>query len=378
MEKNEKINSNDFLGKKRKESTDKENISSISSINTQERQTISKKFFKIKNRKRLLRNKLDFFLSDVNLYYDKYLKEIYLSNNESVTPEIFLAFNSIKNLLYDIKKEEDKKNVIIKAIEISNKLIYDKSTNQIKRKTPFNEKLINNELLEKSTIYIQNLPPMINHLFIYDLFKDYKILYIKLLKGKKRDLTGEAFVILKNIDDVNNIITKYNNSIPKLLSSINPKVLKPLKIITKEDYLKNQIKEDNTINKINHKQINSKNNIDENALIKINNIKEKLTLKEAKKCLYNIAFPSFIDINNNDNSMILRFDTKNDSDLFLGKIKEKNYENIKDVLKDDNKNDLIEELNEKERKEYLDLVKIKIENYKEKKENSNKKIVSNE
>jgi hypothetical protein len=378
MEKNEKINSNDFLGKKRKESTDKENISSISSINTQERQTISKKFFKIKNRKRLLRNKLDFFLSDVNLYYDKYLKEIYLSNNESVTPEIFLAFNSIKNLLYDIKKEEDKKNVIIKAIEISNKLIYDKSTNQIKRKTPFNEKLINNELLEKSTIYIQNLPPMINHLFIYDLFKDYKILYIKLLKGKKRDLTGEAFVILKNIDDVNNIITKYNNSIPKLLSSINPKVLKPLKIITKEDYLKNQIKEDNTINKINHKQINSKNNIDENALIKINNIKEKLTLKEAKKCLYNIAFPSFIDINNNDNSMILRFDTKNDSDLFLGKIKEKNYEDIKDMLKDNNKNDLIEELNEKERKEYLDLVKIKIENYKEKKENSNKKIISNE
>ena len=378
MEKNEKINSNDFLGKKRKESTDKENISSISSINTPESQIISKKYFKIKNRKRLLRNKLDFFLSDVNLYYDKYLKEIYLSNNESVTPEIFLAFNSIKNLLYDIKKEEDKKNVIIKAIEISNKLIYDKSTNQIKRKTPFNEKLINNELLEKSTIYIQNLPPMINHLFIYDLFKDYKILYIKLLKGKKRDLTGEAFVILKNIDDVNNIITKYNNSIPKLLSSINPKVLKPLKIITKEDYLKNQIKEDNTINKINHKQINSKNNIDENALIKINNIKEKLTLKEAKKCLYNIAFPSFIDINNNDNSMILRFDTKNDSDLFLGKIKEKNYEDIKDMLKDNNKNDLIEELNEKERKEYLDLVKIKIENYKEKKENSNKKIVSNE
>ena len=81
-------------------------------------------------------------------------------------------------MIYNIKKEEDKKNVIIKAIEISNKLIYDKSTNQIKRKTPFNEKLINNELLEKSTIYIQNLPPMINHLFIYDLFKDYKILYI--------------------------------------------------------------------------------------------------------------------------------------------------------------------------------------------------------
>ncbi len=333
---------------------------------------------KRKNRKRLLKNKLEFFLSDINLYHDTYLKKIYQENNSSISLEEFLSFNSIKVLLKDIKEDKDKNNILIKAVEISNKLIYDKSTNQIKRKTPFNEKLINNELLEKSTIYIQNLPPMINHLFIYDLFKDYKILYIKLLKGKKRDLTGEAFVILKNIDDVNNIITKYNNSIPKLLSSINPKVLKPLKIITKEDYLKNQIKEDNTINKINHKQINSKNNIDENALIKINNIKEKLTLKEAKKCLYNIAFPSFIDINNNDNSMILRFDTKNDSDLFLGKIKEKNYEDIKDMLKDNNKNDLIEELNEKERKEYLDLVKIKIENYKEKKENSNKKIVSNE
>ena len=107
MEENE--NSNDFLGKKRKESADKENISSVSSINSPESQKISKKHFKIKNRKRLLRNKLDFFLSDVNLYYDKYLKEIYLSNNESVTPEIFLTFNSIRNLLYDIKKEEDKK-----------------------------------------------------------------------------------------------------------------------------------------------------------------------------------------------------------------------------------------------------------------------------
>ena len=47
-----------------------------------------------------------------------------------------------------------------------------------------------------------------------------------------------------------------------------------LKIITKEDYLKNQIKEDNTINKINHKQINSKNNIDLNTIIKINNSKD--------------------------------------------------------------------------------------------------------
>jgi RNA recognition motif-containing protein len=339
---------------------------------------------KRKNRKRLLKNKLEFFLSDINLYHDTYLKKIYQENNSSISLEEFLSFNSIKVLLKDIKEDRDKNNILVKAVEISNKLVYDKTTNSIRRKYPYQENLINHELFDKCTIFIQNFPTIINHDIIYELFKEYKILYIQLLKGKNKLYTGEAFITFKNEEDINKVIKEYNNSIPKLISELNPKVLKPLKIMTKEEYLKNKIidnkdtnnniSEDN--NKIKEKKISeikNNNNIDENSLIKINNIKNDLSLNIAKKCIYNIVIPLFIDINKNEKSMILRFDSKKNSELFLSKIKEKNYEDIKDILepsKEGNNDISINELLEKERKEYLDNVKMKIEKYKEKKENS--------
>ena len=373
---------------------EKEDISENKSLlnNKRERtkeneENISKKKSKRKNRKKLLKNKLEFFLSDINLYHDTYLKNIYQSNNSSIAPEIFLTFNSIKELLKDIKNDSDKKNIIIKAIEISHKLIYDKSTNQIRRKYPYQENLINPELLDKSTIFIQNFPhEIINYDLIYELFKEYKITFIKLIKGKNRLFTGEAFITFKNIEDVDNVINKYNNSIPKLISELNPKILKPLKIITKEECLKNKIIDfDNINNNIIEKNLiinKNNNNIDKNILVKINNIKDNLTLVMAKKCIYNIAIPLFIDINKNEKTIILRFDSKKTSDLFISKIKEKNYENINDLLekpiKDvDNNNIPISELSEIESKNYLNNVKEKIENYKKQKESIKNKKETN-
>ena len=340
---------------------------------------------KRKNRKRLLKNKLEFFLSDLNLYHDNYLKEIYLSNNSSITPEIFLSFNSVKDLLKDIKNDSDKKNIIIKSIEISHKLIYNKETNLIRRKYPYQENSINNEQLDKSTIFIQNFPDKINHDIIYELFKDFKILYIQLLKGKNKFYNGDAFITFKNEEDVKNVISKYNNSIPKIISELKPKILKPLKMITKEEYLKNKIIENNDKNNIKEdeeikrrklSENKNNNNIDENALIKINNIKNNLTLNSAKKCLFNITIPQFIDINKNEKTMILRFDSKETSELFLSKLKENNYYNIKDILEkpiEDNNNISIYELNEKEKTDYLNFVKEKIKNYKENKKKQMKK-----
>ena len=373
---------------------EKEDISENKSLLNNKRQrtkeneeNIQKKKSKRKNRKKLLKNKLEFFLSDINLYHDTYLKNIYQSNNSSITPEIFLTFNSIKELLKDIKNDSDKKNIIIKAIEISHKLIYDKSTNQIRRKYPYREDLINPELLDKSTIFIQNFPPeIINYDLIYELFKEYKITFIKLIKGKNRLFTGEAFITFKNIEDVDNVINKYNNSIPKLISELNPKILKPLKIITKEECLKNKIIDFDSINNniIEKNMIKNKSNdnIDKNILVKINNIKDNLTLVMAKKCIYNIAIPLFIDINKNEKTIILRFDSKKTSDLFISKIKEKNYENINDLLekpiKDvDNNNIPISELSEIESKNYLNNVKEKIENYKKQKESIKNKKETN-
>ena len=340
---------------------------------------------KRKNRKRLLKNKIEFFLSDLNLYHDNYIKEIYLSNNSSITPEIFISFNSIKDLLKDIKNDSDKKNIIIKSIEISHKLIYNKETNEIKRKYPYQENSINNEQLDKSTIFVQNFPDKINHDIIYELFKDFKILYIQLLKGKNKLYTGDAFITFKNEEDVKNVINKYNNSIPKIISELKPKILKPLKIITKEKYLKNKkiknieennIKDEEKIKRRKFSENKNNNNLDENTLIKINNIKNSLTLNSAKKCLLKISIPQFIDINKDEKTMILRFDSKEASELFLSKLKENNYENIKDILDkpiEDNNNISIYELKEKEKTDYLNLVKEKINNYKEKKEKKIKK-----
>ena len=373
---------------------EKEDISENKSLLNNKRQrtneneeNIPKKKSKRKNRKKLLKNKLEFFLSDINLYHDTYLKNIYQSNNSSIAPEIFLTFNSIKELLKDIKNDSDKKNIIIKAIEISHKLIYDKSTNQIRRKYPYQENLINPEILDKSTIFIQNFPPeIINYDLIYELFKEYKITFIKLIKGKNRLFTGEAFITFKNKEDVDNVINKYNNSIPKLISELNPKILKPLKIITKEECLKNKIIDfDNINNNIIEKNLfinKNNNNIDKNILVKINNIKDNLTLVMAKKCIYNIAIPLFIDINKNEKTIILRFDSKKTSELFISKIKEKNYENINDLLekpiKDvDNNNIPISELSEIESKNYLNNVKEKIENYKKQKESIKNKKETN-
>ena len=211
-------------------------------------------------------------------------------------------------------------------------------------------------------------------------------MFIQLLKKKKNKYSGEALITFENEEDVNDVIEQFNNSIPKLISELNPKELKPLKIMTKEIYLNNLNNIDSDNKKENkdgnnndnknmkEKELNenkSNNIIDENTLIKINHIKNNITLKIAKQCLYKIVTPLFIDIDKKEKSMIIRFDSKITSDLFLSKIKENKYDNIKDILeisKDDEKNIFAYELKDEERKDYLNNVKKKIENYKEKKE----------
>ena len=397
MKEKEKSDDQPLLKRKRaKIKSDEQNSANISK-ETQKRSFSLTKNTKKPNRKRLLKNRLEFFLSDINLYHDKFLKKIYLSHNESISPETFLTFNSIKILLSDIDKTENKKNVIIKAVEISNKLKYDKVTNKIKRVIPFKEKLINIDLYDKCTIYVENLPPIVTHNTIYDIFQDFKILYISLLKGKGNKLTGQAFITLKNIEDIPVIIDKYNNSVPKQISLLNPKELKPIKIMTKEDYIKNYIPDNIKTNNIlnNSNIINNNNcinnntqknqiknkNLEENTCVKIYNIKDDITLDKLKKCLSKIILPLFIDINRNDNTVMLRFESKKESDIFLEKFKNDNYEDIKDIinLEGDEKNCIkkkyVEELNEADRKKYLDFVKKEIEIFKEKKENKKKEKI---
>lgn len=387
------------------------------------------------NRKKLLKNKLEFFFSDINLYHDNYLKKIYFSNNRSIPPEIFLSFNSIKTLLCDIKDNENKKDVIIKAVEISNKLKYDKSSNQIKRNVEYIEKNVDIDFYDKCTIFIENLPKVINHQIIYDTFQNYKILYISLIKDKKnKKFSGNAFITFKNFEDIDDIVKKYDNFIPSTTLSLNVKELKPLHVITKKEWeannknkninLKNEQKEENKDlnlnlnfdkeNKNNDKNddinmaeikenngnkdeikkdsnnnneiIEEKNkiNIDENYCVKISNLKENVSLNDFKKIISNIIEPLFIDINRKENNAILRFSNKNNSDIFTHSCEENNNSLLKDFVIEGQNNVIIEELNKEENEKYIQFVKKEIENFKEKKmntklnksNNKNKKIIN--
>ena len=106
------------------------------------------------NRKKLLKNRLEFLLSDVNLYHDQFLRRTYLSNNKGISPDIFLKCKTIKSLLSDIEKNEKRRNELIKAAEISKELVYNKASDKIGRKIPYNHKLIDVDMWDSCTILI--------------------------------------------------------------------------------------------------------------------------------------------------------------------------------------------------------------------------------
>ena len=319
------------------------------------------------NRKKLLKNKIEFFLSDINLYHDTYLKKIYFSENCGVNPEVFLSFNSIKELLCDIKNKDDKINVIIKSIEISNKLYYDNATNKIKRIYSFEEKNIDINSYDDRTLYIGKLPKITNHKLIYDIFEDYKILYISLLKKNKK-FSGEALVTFNNKEDLPVIIKRYNNIVPEKISRLKIEPLESLVIMTKNEYLaKNKKAKDSK------KNITIKNDIkiplDKNVCLKLFDVKKEIELKKIKKIFGKFCkdhMPIFIDLDRNTGIMILRFDSKDNLDFFIEKIKE-NKNNLKDIMENCNNEFKFKELEKEEKNKYLEFVKKEVENFQNKK-----------
>ena len=333
------------------------------------------------NRKKLLKNKIEFFLSDINLYHDTYLKKIFVSENCGVTPETFLSFNSIKELLSDIINTDDKINVIIKSIEISNKLYYDKATNKIKRIHPFDEKNLDIASYDDRTLYIGNLPKITNHKLIYDIFEDYRILYISLLKKNKK-FSGEALVTFNNKEDLPVIIKRYNNNVPEKISLLKIKPLESLVIMTKNEYLtKNKKTEKNVKNIITQNNINIP--LNKNVCLKLFNVKKEIELKKIKKIFGKFCkgnMPIFIDLDRDKGIMILRFSTKANLDLFIEKINE-NKSNLKDIIENSNNEIKFKEMEEEEKNKYLEFVKKEIENFQNKKKykkiNNIKNILNN-
>ena len=338
------------------------------------------------NRKKQIKNRLEFLLSDINLYHDQFLRRTYLSNNKGISPDIFLKCKSIKLLLSDIEKNDRRRKELIKAVEISKDLVYNKASDKIGRKIPYNHKLIDNDLWDSCTIFIPNFPPGINQQMIYDIFPEYKILYINLLvkRAKKDDKKyKQAYIILKEKEDVQKIINQYNGkkiTKYKILEEpihILPKAsIKENNDINKNDS-ENQKKNDdnqNNDNKINN-EINNPNvviieknkltevNLNDNICMSFSGLKEDIKLLEFIKILEQLEKPLFVDLDRNKNSAILRFKSKKESDSFIRKFYNGGGELLKNMFKYDkiNKPKIF---NQKENMDYLELVKEKLQTFK--------------
>ena len=335
------------------------------------------------NRKKLIKNRLEFLLSDVNLYHDQFLRRTYLSNNKGISPDTFLKCKTIKSLLSDIEKNDKRRNEIIKAVEISKELVYNKASDKIGRKVPYDHKLIDIDLWHSCTIFIPNLPTGINQQMIYDMFPDYKILYINILikRVKKEDKKyKQAYIILKEKEDVQKIINQYDG---KMITKY--KIFEePIHIINKYDIknknenndintnenkieIENNKKEENTINKENvviiEKNKLIETNLENNICMSFSGLKDDIKLLEFIKILEQMEKPLFVDLDRNKNSAVLRFKSNKESDSFLRKFYNGGSESLKSMFKYDKINKP-RMFSQKENSEYLELVKEKLQNFK--------------
>jgi hypothetical protein len=379
-----------LLKRKRKPSDNK--IEDIQTQESKEKDSKEKELTKITlinkkpNRKKEIKNRLEFLLSDINLYHDKFLRRTYLSNNKGISPDIFLKCKSIKTLLSDIEKNDKRKNEIIKAAEISKDLVYLKASDKIARKTPYDHKLITVDLWDSCTIFIPNFPVGVNQQMIYDIFSDYKILYINLLikRAKMNDKKyKQAYIILKEKEDVQKIIQQFDKKLITKYKIFN----EPIHIMSKIEFEKekeneienenkneNNNQKDNNINNINNKENNQnvlvieKNKLTEakienNICMSFSGLKDDIKLLEFIKILEQLEKPLFVDLDRNKNTAILRFNSNKESDSFLRKFYNGGGELLKGMFKYDKINKP-RMFGPKENSEYLELVKEKLQNFK--------------
>ncbi len=146
-----------------------------------------------------LQHQLEFYLGDVNLRKDKFLREL-LSKNDKGYVELneFLKFNKIKGLLESIPTTKEKLEALANALSHSELLKVNKGQTRVKRKIPFMEKVSSQtqEQIDKKTVYIENIPEDINHETLAKIFsKCGKILHVSLPKyAESKTIKGFGFI----------------------------------------------------------------------------------------------------------------------------------------------------------------------------------------
>ena len=165
-----------------------------------------------------IRKQMEFYFSDANITKQRMMKDIVLSS-EYVNLQIFLEkFNKVSQLSKNI---EDFR----RALKHSDKLVLSEDELGVKRKIPFDEsKVKSNEAVENCTIYVENIPPDVNHDWIEKIFQEFgPVAYISLPKFKRnRQPKGFAFVEFEEQEGAQRCLEAYGELGACLSSNIDP------------------------------------------------------------------------------------------------------------------------------------------------------------
>jgi RNA recognition motif-containing protein len=293
------------------------------------------------SKKKLLTKQLEFYFSDINLYNDKFLRELIEKDSENaVDINIILQFNKIKSLLAGVEDEKTRKVYLRKSVESSNKIMM--LNNKIVRREKFQMQKQNTEDIDSRTIYVQNLPSNITHDEIYTIFeKCGKISHVSIPKFQNtKQAKGFCFITFNKRESVEESLKEMNNYIPKEVIKHNSSEVLPLEIMSKKVWLEKKAEFKKLKQELQYENADiftscleldpnkCRNQLIRGTLIKFTGLPENISKVELKNWISHFAEPAYIDYNKYQRTCIIRFPHPLICDEFISKINFDNFPHL--------------------------------------------------
>lgn len=172
--------------------------------------------------KNKLKNRMEFLLSNENLYHDKFFADI-LEKQGCIPLSLLLKCNSIKSHLEGFDNDDDKKTALKVSLKESLTLLLDEENDAVTRKETYKKERVVQKMLEKwdiRTLIVEKLPYWITVDNIKTIFSG-KISYVKIFKIKNGvpKFYRKAKVIF-NSTDARDEALKLHGTIPEDLRKI--------------------------------------------------------------------------------------------------------------------------------------------------------------
>ena len=146
-----------------------------------------------------LKKQIEFYFSDENIINDKFLKKFFNREEDPGVPiTIIENFNKVKSLLSDVNDLNKRLEFIKSAIGTSNLIKLNIKRNKILRINPLSINKINRDDIDERTIYVENLPTIINHNLLKTIFSRCgEVLNVSIPKFEDKKTKGFGFVTFK-------------------------------------------------------------------------------------------------------------------------------------------------------------------------------------